>query len=113
MEVHPAYKFTDEEWNILPHSELNRIIEERASYKKLRTGHAGTGTVISEITTQTNQNDINNNLQTIAASVNHLSHQISQVSNNPSDKNQNYQRTGGSIIGGRNEQSQLRSRSPI
>ena len=106
MEIHPAYKFSDDEWNLLPESERNRIIEERQSYKRSRLNnnnyHQSSGSVISEITTGTPD------LQSIANSVNQMSRHINELQNH---NNNNNNLPPSSIMGGRNEQRELRSRN--
>ena len=54
MEVHPAYKFTDVEWGILPEAEKSKIIQERNQYKRSRQ-NSSINSSISEITTVTHQ----------------------------------------------------------
>ena len=59
LEVHPAYQFTDAEWGILPQAERDRIISERASYKRRHTNNDQDGqSLISKITTDRQQGDL-------------------------------------------------------
>ena len=108
IEVHPAYKSSATEWNLLPEAERNRIISERSNYKRQRVdGHNnGTSSVISELTTN-NQGDV----RSIVESVQNLQHQISSLVSHPSDNDNNNNTPPSSIMGGRNEQSNLRSRN--
>ena len=52
MEVHASFKFSDEDWNRLPREERNRIIQERQQYhaNKRQRQSAQQASVISEIT---------------------------------------------------------------
>ena len=113
IEVHPAYKFTDEEWNVLPHTEKSRILRERESYKRNRSSNDQNTnyTTVSELTTNTpHPNQGSNDYDTINQSVNQLSRQVSAIS---SSQNNNGNTSSGysSIMGGRNEQASLRSRN--
>lgn len=110
MEVHPSYQFNDSEWGILPDTERNRILEERRNYKRGRNNNdTDNRSLVSEITT----GDRNDDLCSIAASVTQLQNRISSMhSVPPANANEtggdNNNRPPSSVMGGRNEQSQLR-----
>ena len=98
IEVHPAYDFTDDEWFRLPEAERSRITDERTRYKRARTNRYADqqSVAMSEITTTDN------------IEMQRLSNRISAV-----ESSQDNSSTSGqvSIIGGRNEQANLRSRN--
>ena len=101
VEVHPSYEFTDQEWHNLPHAERNRVIDERARYKRnKRSGGVENRSVISEITT-TNQADNDLHGQLLS-----LQHRISTMESQSQSG-----MVPGSIMGGRNEQANIRSRN--
>ena len=109
VEVHASYKFDDRTWNLLPDAERNRIIQERSDYKRGRRGSGGTPddrSTISQLTTATSQQQ--NDIQSVVQSVQQLQTQITNMANNNNDGNNT---PPSSIMGGRNEQSSLRSRN--
>ena len=59
MEVHPAYSFSNKQWNLIPESEKQRLCNERNEYNNSRskTNTSDTRTTISEITTKTPQDN--------------------------------------------------------
>ena len=93
IEVHPAYAFTTDEWFRLPEAERIIIIEERTRYKKSRGNNDKI--VVSEITTGGVQDNIRS-----------IQQRISAIESNTGD---GQSRASGSIIGGRNEQANMRS----
>ena len=103
MEVHPSYKFGYEKWNILPQAERDRITRERQEYQHTRqcTGGDDARSIISEITTAVGS--ISDTLTRMQAQISSLS----QSRNNGNDSNS----IPGTIMGGCNEQSSLRSRN--
>jgi uncharacterized membrane protein YgcG len=109
MEVHPAYQFTDQEWNLLPEAERTCIIDERNAYKRKRQGNDDRS-LISEITTDHNNNPRQEDLRTIAESVQNINQRISSMTSNNDrrDNSTNENLPSPSIMGGRNEQSSLR-----
>ena len=105
IEVHPAYKFSDTEWKLLPEAERNRIISERSNHKRQRL--SSNSSVVSELTTH-NSND----MQSIAQSVNQLQQRISSIISLPDTNDNDHDNIPpSSIMGGRNEQASLRSRN--
>ena len=55
MEVHQAYQFIDTEYNNSMYSKITRILEECAQYTRGRQGRiTSRGSVVREITTETN-----------------------------------------------------------
>ena len=107
MEVHPAYQFNDQEWNLLPEAERNRIIDERAAYKRRRQG-TDDRSLISEITTDRNTSRTYD-LRSIAESVQSLNQRISSLtSNSGTQQERSNDGPPPSIMGGRNERSSLR-----
>ena len=95
IEVHPAYEFTTDECFRLPEAENIRIREERTRYK---SSHGNDNkTVVIKITTGGVQDDIRS-IQQI----------ISGIESNTGDVKS---RASGSIMGGRNEQANMRSRN--
>ena len=100
MEVHASYKFSAEDWERLPREEKNRIIEERKAYsaqKRQRRDEAQVSMISS-----------------VARSV------ISELRQAPNNTSDEVSALGEgtaaapprSIMGGRNEQAQLRGRNP-
>ncbi len=85
IEVHPSFKFTSDTWNNLPEAERNRIVQERANFKRSRQSSEQRST-ISQVTFETTNNDNGNATNGSTSS-------------------------SGSIMGGRNEQASLRSRN--
>ena len=104
LEVHPAYQFTDAEWGILPQAERDRVISERASYKRRRTNNdQDSRSLISEITTDRQQGD----LCSLADTVNVLQQTVAGLTTQQSET-ENNDEPPTSIMGGRNEQARLR-----
>ena len=96
IEVHAAYDFTNDEWFRLPETERIRIADERARYKRARTNNYDQASVgVSEVTTSTENDDIAN-----------LRNRISAIESQNNGANTN---EFTSIMGGRNEQANLRS----
>ena len=93
--VNIAYDFTTDKWFRLPEAEMIRIREERTRYKRSRGNDDKT--VVSEITTGGVQDDIRS-----------IQQRISEIELNTED---GQYRASGSIMGGRNEQANLRSRN--
>ena len=90
IEVHPSYSFQPQVWQNIPQAEKRRLQSERQEYKRSRTGtHTTDRTTISGITTD--QTQVTGNDNTTEGNNTHLPH---------------------SIMGGRNEQANLRSRNP-
>ena len=85
-EVHPAFSFSEKVWNTIPQKERGRLMDERREYKSSRSNSSAT--VISEITQQS-----------------------SDSSKNPSVQFQSGTKKDGSIMGGRNEQANFKSRN--
>ena len=98
MEVHASYKFSPEDWKRLPRDERNRIIEERKEYsnQKKQKSMADQASIISSVT------------RTVISEL-----RQSQGNNNDdlSTLGEGTARPPQSIMGGRNEQSQLRGRN--
>ena len=93
--MHPAYYFTSDEWYRLLEAEKIRIREEQSRHKRSRVNDCGT--VISEITTGGNGTVQYNNRT--------IQQRISVIESNADVKS----RATVYIIGGRNEQADLRS----
>ena len=109
IEVHASYKFNDHTWSILPEAEKNRILQERNDYKRSRyNNHGDDRSNISQITTGTAIQA--NDLQSVVQSVQQLQSQINEMNNNRNDNNSN-NTPPAIIMGGRNEQANLRSRN--
>ena len=101
IEVHPSYEFTDEEWHNLPFAERDRITDERARYKRYRTNRSlDNASVISEVTTNS---QVGKGLQ---GQLRSLQHRISTMESQTQSTS-----IPGSIMGGRNEQANIRSRN--
>ena len=107
MEVRPSYDFTNDEWHRLPEEEIIRITEEMARYKISCTSRYGFDTVsvsMSEITTE-NENDVN----TVQSQFQILQQRIlaveTEIYAGQSCRSPYY------IMGGNNEQANLRSRN--
>ena len=94
IEVHLDYYFTTDECFRLPEAERIRTIEERTRYK--RSCGNDNKTVVREITTGGVQDNTRSIQQIISAFESNTGYAKSRVS--------------GSIMGGRNEQSNMRSR---
>ena len=108
IEVHASYKFNDNTWKILPEAEKKRILKERSEYKRSRyNNYNDDRSTISQITTGTNIQT--NDLQSVVHSVQQLQSQINDMNNRSEHNSNNTPPT--SIMGGRNEQANLRSRN--
>lgn len=111
IEVHPAFHFNQEVWNLLPQEERTRLRDERNAHRRRRLNSGGYNnsggydnndgrSTISEITMQQQQRPNNN----VAPTNEHT-----QPNDARSVREANS--TTGSIMGGRNEQASLRSRN--
>ena len=103
VEVHASFQFDDNVWFSLPEVERNRIVQERQAYKRQKYRGGDDRTAISQITTGTNNADLQSTVQAMQQQISSIqSQQNVQTSNNipPS-----------SIMGGRNEQTNLRTRN--
>ena len=100
MEVHASYKFTPEDWDRLPCDEKNRIINERKEYSTQKR--------------QRRNEEQVSMISSVARSV--ISELRQNSSSNPDDISTLADGTAAappsSIMGGRNEQAQLRGRNP-
>ena len=100
IEVHASYKFSPEDWERLPREERNRIINERKEY--------------SENKRQRRTEEQTSFISSIARSV--ISEMRQGSNNNGDDVSTLAEGTAApspprSIMGGRNEQAQLRGRN--
>jgi len=98
MEVHPAYQFSSDEWSRIPREVQQQLISERQAYKNSRqrtgTNPSDNRSTISEITTD--QRSINQTGTNSGGGATTVTFDNSG---------------GGTIMGGRNEATQLRSRN--
>lgn len=88
-EVHPAFSFSDKVWSTIPQGEKERLLEERRQYKANQT-RRNTSAVSSSVSV------------------------VSDLTPSTSTHNVQFQegtKSGGSIMGGRNEQANFRSRN--
>ena len=107
MEVQPSYEFTNNEWNRLPEAERISITEEKERCKRSLTNRYGSDTsslAMSEIKTA-NANDVN----TVHVQLKIIQQIISAVKIESND-GESF-RLPSSIMGGRNEQANLRPRN--
>ena len=99
VEVHASYKLKNDVWNNLPQAERDRLIRERASYRRTRQrNNDDDRTTVSEITTD---------FRSISETLTRMQAQLSSMSND----NQDGSAVPTTIMGGRNEQASLRSRN--
>jgi hypothetical protein len=104
VESHASFKFSDEVWAVLPEAERNRILQEREEYKRRRyNGNSDDRSTISQITMA--------DLQSVNQSMSNLQQQISTLTSQANNNQENNESPPTSIMGGRNEQANLRTRS--
>ena len=107
IEVHPAFHFSQEVWNLLPQQERDRLRNKRNAHRGRRLNDGGYATndgrsTISEITMQNGTQQPNKAITKDDSS----SHRGGNVSCNVWEIS-----TGRSIMGGHNEQASLCSRN--
>jgi hypothetical protein len=104
VESYASLKFSDEVWAVLPEAERNRILQEREEYKRRRyNGNNDDRSTISQITMT--------DLQSVNQSMSNLQQQISNLTSQANNNQENNESPPTSIMGGRNEQANLRTRS--
>ena len=104
LAVHASYKLDKDVCIDLPDAEKRKINEERAIYKRSRGGNDNTS-VVSQITTDTS------GMATIQVPIAMLQQASTATSTQGNDDVSQQQHINISPMGGRNEQSQLRSRN--
>ena len=110
VETHASFKFSDDVWAVLPDTERTRILHEREEYKRRRyNGGNDDRSIISQITTATPHAAAD--LQSVTQSINNLQQQISSLQSQSNVNNDNNAGPPSSIMGGRNEQANLHTRS--
>ena len=101
LEIHASYNFPPEIWNAIPQTERRRINEERQQYK------ANKRMKVSEVAYVPQAINFNQNeARSLSGSTNASGNAGSRAI---SEQNTDY---NGSIMGGRNEQAQVRARNP-
>ena len=110
IEVHPSYDFPNHIWNNLPRQEQDKVRESRAKHKSNKRITSAVGTMI---------NESNLDAQSIISTITEAARtrNVSQATIDPGDGNNNGSNDSNSshnrstIMGGRNEQTDLRTRN--
>ena len=98
LEIHASYNFPPEVWNAIPQAEKRRINDERQQYRENKRMRVSEVAYIPQAI-NVQQDDARSNTGSAVGSTTQ-SRAISESN------------TSGSIMGGRNEQAQLRARNP-
>ena len=104
LAIHPSYKLPKEIWLDLPDAERRKINDERATFKRGRSGNDG-ATVVSQLTTETN------GMATIQVPMSMIQQAATSVHSNIDKVQQEQDDVSANPMGGRNEQAQLWSRN--
>ena len=99
LEIHASYNFPPEVWNAIPHAERRRINEERQQYRENKRMK------VSEVAYVPRNINVQDDARSHTGSAGGSTAPSRAVSESNTDYN-------GSIMGGRNEQAQLRARNP-